>query len=410
MLRQFLLLFLVLLALPASSQKALKGVKASLKANKQTDALKEIAKLEKDSTINDDPRLYSLGVQAHISLNNTQNEKAYLKQKYDTAQFFNSTYGIYEYVLKTDSAERKLQARKATKMKFQKTHAEYLHKYYKNLCAGGRYFYIKKNFADASKFLKMALVIPTDEMWGDNKETVGSRKYVETATLLLYSAYKTKDYKLAIRYSDLALKDTTINRPAMLETQARVYKAVGDTANYLRFIRLGLKECAKVPFFFTEMTDYYTSREDYSHSLELADSLLPTDSTNLYYLSAKSLALMNLDRDKESIVVSERILELDSTQTEIYYYTGAAYCNLAEGITLPTNINSRSYKKANSERVAYYKSALPYLEKYRQLRPENKKKWAPLLYDIYLALNKGDKFEEMQSLINEIYPAGKETK
>lgn len=409
MLRKFLLLFLIILALPASSQKALKSVKASLKANKQTDALKEIAKLEKDSTINGDPRLYSLGVQAHIALNNTQNEKAYLKQKYDTAQFFNSTYGVYEYALKTDSAERILLAKKGTKMKFQKTHVEYLHKYYKNLCAGGRYFYIKKNFAEATKFLKMALVAPTDSMWGDNKDIINKKAYVENATLLLYSAYKVKDYQLAIKYSDLALKDTTVNRAAMLETQARIYKAVGDTANFLRFIRLGLKEYAKVPFFFTEMTDYYTAREDYSHSLQLADSLLPADSTNLYFLSAKSLALMNLNRDKESIEVSKRILELDSTQAEIYYYTGAAYCNLAEGISLPTNINSRTYKKANSERVAYYKSALPYLEKYRQLKAENKKKWAPLLYDIYLALNKGDKFEEMQTLMNEIFPAGKVT-
>lgn len=403
MLKKCLLLTLCLLALPAFSQKALKSIKSALKDGKETDALKEIAKLEKDSNINKDPRLYNYGVEANISLNSKQNEKAYLKQTYDTAQFFSTTYGIYEYALKTDSAERRLLAEKGTKMKFQKANAELLHKYYKNLCAGGRYFYRKKKYEEANKYLQMALEIPTSSMWGSNKEVAKSIYYKENAKLLFLSAFQHKDYTLALKYKDLVLTDTTSTRRLIVENLARTYEVLNDTTEYLNYIRLGLKEYPQIPFFFTELTDYYTGQGDYKSSLTLADTMLQNDSTNLYFLSAKSIALMNLGRDKESIDVSCKILERDSTIAEIYYYTGAAYCNLADAVQLPTNINSRTYKKAIATRADYYRAAMPYIEKYRALMPENKEKWATLLYKIYLTLNKGDKFEEIEGIMSEIY-------
>lgn len=403
MTRNALIFIFCLFAVPLSAQKALKPVKSALKDGKETDALKEILKLAKDSTINSDPRLYNYGVEANISLNSKQNEKAFLKQKYDTAQFFNTTYGIYEYALKTDSAERILLSKKGTKPKFQKANAEHLHKYYKNLCAGGRYYYIKKNYAEANKMLRMALDVPHCNMWGGNNDIINTKPYIENATLLIFSAFQQKEYPLVLKYKDLALRDTTAIRRPIIETLAKTYEIQHDTTQYLDCINLGLKEFPLHPYFFTELTDYHTGMGDYKASLELAETMLQTDSTNLYFLAAKALSLMNLGKDREAIDVSLKIIEKDSTNADIYYYTGAAYCNLAEAIQLPTNINSRSYKKANANRVELYQSALPFLEKYREMRPKEKEKWAPLLYKTYLALNKGDKFEEIEKIMSNIY-------
>ena len=46
-----------------------------------------------------------------------------------------------------------------------------------------------------------------------------------------------------------------------------------------------------------------------------------------------------------------------------------------------------------------HRRALPFMERYRALRPDDKDKWAAALYNIYLNLNMGRQFEEIVSII-----------
>jgi hypothetical protein len=55
--------------------------------------------------------------------------------------------------------------------------------------------------------------------------------------------------------------------------------------------------------------------------------------------------------------------------------------------------------KAKRTILNYYTEALPYLEKYRKLQPEKTDKWALPLYTIYLNLNKGKEFDEIDKLL-----------
>ena len=48
-----------------------------------------------------------------------------------------------------------------------------------------------------------------------------------------------------------------------------------------------------------------------------------------------------------------------------------------------------------------YQKALPYIEQYRQLLPNEKAKWGPVLYRIYLNLNMGKQFDEIDRLLKE---------
>ena len=55
--------------------------------------------------------------------------------------------------------------------------------------------------------------------------------------------------------------------------------------------------------------------------------------------------------------------------------------------------------KQRAATLKYYKEALPYLEKYRAMRPDRKDKWALPLYTIYLNLNMGKEFDEIDKLM-----------
>ena len=49
-----------------------------------------------------------------------------------------------------------------------------------------------------------------------------------------------------------------------------------------------------------------------------------------------------------------------------------------------------------------YKRALPYMEKYREMAPDDKERWAKSLYNIYLKLNMGRKFEEISGVLRKM--------
>lgn len=62
--------------------------------------------------------------------------------------------------------------------------------------------------------------------------------------------------------------------------------------------------------------------------------------------------------------------------------------------------NSQKLRKKHDEINALYKQALPYLEKYRKLEPNEVGKWSLPLYTIYLNLNMGNEFDEIDKVMN----------
>lgn len=381
------------------AQKAIRAVKASLKAGNPTEALKKVEALETDSILNTLPKLYRYGMEAHMGINDAENEKIYLKQTYDTVKFFNSTAGIFDYILKCDKAELHLLELKGKKPKYHREHREILHHYYQNIGAAGRYFFARKKYPEAMRFLSLYLDIPSMPIWGSGKDAMRTAVYAENAGLYLRSAYRCGQYNEVERYKDIVLNDTAANNRTAIEYLANAAKELGDTTRYTGYLHLGLERYPDHPFFFAQLTDQHAQKGNLGNVLALADSMLRRDSTNLLYLEAKSLALLNLKRYEEAIDVSKKCLALDSTLTESNFYIGAAYCNIAATISLPTNIHSKIYRQAATRQKELYTAALPYMERYREAQPEKAERWAPLLYRIYLTLNKGQQFDEIDKIL-----------
>ena len=60
----------------------------------------------------------------------------------------------------------------------------------------------------------------------------------------------------------------------------------------------------------------------------------------------------------------------------------------------------KDIRKNKKQLAAIYREALPYMEEFRALAPDDKNKWAPALYRIYLNLNMGKQFDEIDKIIN----------
>ena len=97
-------------------------------------------------------------------------------------------------------------------------------------------------------------------------------------------------------------------------------------------------------------------------------------------------------------MLTERLLALNDSMPEAYCNMGLAYYNQA--IAIDRNMQ-RSRKKRRAMQELYAKSK-PYMEKFRALAPDQQSKWVPALYNIYLNLNMGREFEEIDSLYRQL--------
>ena len=84
----------------------------------------------------------------------------------------------------------------------------------------------------------------------------------------------------------------------------------------------------------------------------------------------------------------------DKSQSEPYF--NIATCYLNQALTLEQLNEPRKYRQ---QLVKLYTEARPHMEKYRELAPRDIERWGPALYRIYLNLNKGKQFEEIDRLM-----------
>ena len=82
---------------------------------------------------------------------------------------------------------------------------------------------------------------------------------------------------------------------------------------------------------------------------------------------------------------------------DAYYNIGLAYFNQAISLDKVRQRSASTRKKLTK----FYEQSLPYMEKVRQLEPYKKELWLYPLYTIYLNLNMGKEFDEIDKIKNE---------
>ena len=118
---------------------------------------------------------------------------------------------------------------------------------------------------------------------------------------------------------------------------------------------------------------------------------------NTLFLFAKSNILLNMGGYAECIAISDTLIARNDTFPDVYLNAGVSYINLALALE-----NDSKNKKSRITALDYYRKALPYMEKYRVLAPDDKERWATSLYNIYLKLNMGRKFEEISDILRKM--------
>ncbi len=378
-----------------AQRKEMSQARSYIKSGKDFDKAQKLMEdlLAKDSASRSDPRVYMLLYQSVRKQYDAGNEQLYLKQTYDTANFFNLTKKMFSVLETLDSIEMDMGQDKKGRPNHRRRHAEELNTYRPNLYYGGMYFIHKADYGQAYTFFDDYIDCARQPLFAEYDYLDNDSMMPYAAYWATYCGFKQKKASHTLQHAQLALCNKAKRRHTLIYV-SEAYVSEKDTANYLNILYQGFKEYPQSPYFFSHLIDYYTASNQADSALHIADMALKIDSVSPLYLFAKSTVLLNMGMYGECITVSDYLIELNDTLPEPYYNAGTAYLN--EILEIEQKNDSRKYRALIRN---MYQKALPYMERYRLLAPEEKKKWGPALYRIYLNLNMGTQFEKVDSLL-----------
>ena len=391
-----LLLCIICICLQINAQKKEISL-AKDNINKGTNleqAESSMANLLKDSANRNNEKIWLTLYEAQKKQYEQGNEKLYLKQDYDTAKLFLSVKKMFQTLEGLDSVDAQTDKKGRVKLVYRKKHAAMLDVHRRNLYNGGAYFVNKQNFKEAYNFFDMYLNCSIQPLFTGYKYGETDKNMPSAAYWAVYCGYKLQDPKATFHYAYWALKDT-VHYQYMLQYLAETYKMEKDTMRYVSVLEEGFKKYPRFPFFFPRLIEYYTKNEQYDAALSLCDKALQVnDSSNLFKFT-KSSVLLSLKRYKECIDLCDSVIAKDSTFLGAYLNAGLSYFNQA----VEADKALKQTDKQKKEIIQLYKKALPYLEKYRKMVPDEKGLWGLPLYTIYLNLNMGKEFDEIDKLL-----------
>ena len=384
---------------PVKLRTLFKTAKLALKNSNNHDAAEQglLAALPREDVDNKDrARIFYTAALLQQNLNGVHNRSAYLKQKYDTVAFFATTLRMYQHLMRCDSVDMIPNAKGVVKRKYQSDVASLMKKHRKNLLNGGIFQMKKKAYPVAFDYMDAYLktnrnpkdtIIPRVSYWAticayNAKNPVNTRRYIDAA----------------IAWADSAQK------PVLQEYKARTYVWQNDEKNWLKELNTGVKRYPEHDYFFLNLLDWYNTHHQYEQGLALADSLLDVHHEKPLFWYAKSLLSLGKEDYQHCIQFSDSCIIRDKNYADAYYNKGLSFCNLALIAQQDACNDLKDPKCIEDRRViqSLYQSARPCMEKVRQLQPENSARWASPLYRIYLNLNMGKEFDEIDAVLKKM--------
>ncbi|MBR6699648.1 MAG: hypothetical protein IKL71_06485 [Bacteroidaceae bacterium] len=314
---------------------------------------------------------YHLCALLQQSLNDGLNMKAYLKQNLDTTKLYNTILSIYGHTLKSDSLDER--------GKFENKNRKLRALHRENLLGGGKYMLRMSKWSEAYSYFDMFLKTSATDM----DSVVGRVAYWATVC----GMNENKPYHV-LEYVDTAIAHTPESlQPALAEYKARSYVHIGDSSRWVEVLEEGVDRYPGYNYFFLNLMDYYMRHGQIERGLAVTDSLVRTDGDRAVYWFAMSMFALAQGDYEKCVAMSDECLKREPDNIEALYNKGISLLNMT--------LNEDNLLK----RKILYRHALEPMERVRELSPDDWQRWGGPLYRIYLNLNMGRKFEEIDKLL-----------
>lgn len=388
------LLFLIILTPCCYAQKKeISQAQTIVKSGKNlAQAEQQMRKLLKDSINQKNIKVWVILTEAVRGQYLAGNERMYLRQQQDTAALFKLALKMFGDYQSLDSVDALPDKKGRVHLKYRNSNSAFLNIYRPNLYNGGVYFLRKQNYKEAFSMIDAFLDCqrqPLFENYHYERDTLNRT----AAFWTVLCGYQTGDHEMALKYKDLALQDT-LHLESCFQYLAEIYKQQGDKPNYEWSLVKGFECNPSSSYFFPRLIDYYNTSNQTERAMTIVNDALQTNDSSELFLFAKSNLLLNQGDYDECIAICDTLITRNDSLADAYYNAGVAYVNKAFLLE-----KGKVDVKQRREIRQLYQKALPYMERYRALAPQEKDKWAAALYNIYLKLNMGKQFEEIDQML-----------
>ena len=402
--RKHLFIILSLLTINVSAASVIRQAKDALKKkqNLEQTAKNLLAEAVKEETSHSDRvECYVLAAECSEKLYEAQNLKLYLKQKYDTVAFYSNILETFRRLEKADSIEEWPDEKGRVRLQNRRRSRDILLPFRPNLLNGGKWFFRKNQMKEAFNYLDEYVRNGSHPMFERDKLLKNDTLMPSTAYLAVVAANSAMNPDGVIRNAPLALKANQKNH-LVQEYLSRAYLAKADTAQWLKSLNDGLRDYTFHGYFFSHLVDYYLEEQNTNRALEITDSVISVADTVPLFWYGRSLVLLKQGRDREAIDACDSCLLFAPDYVDALYNKGVASLNLAviyaeQACNDPTN--PQCLRDQEIIRSLYNLAKLP-IERVRALEPDKPQRWAPLLYRIYLHLNMGKQFDEIDRILH----------
>jgi len=402
--RKYIFILFCALAFPLFSASIVRQAKEAIKKKQNIEKaakalLDEVAKPE----VKAKKKIEYLQLVAECSrrLYEIENTKLYLKQKYDTAKFYNSILDIFVRLEQSDSISSIPDDRGRIRPQNRRHNHDVLMSFRPNLLNGGRWNFLGGRMAQAYQFFDRYVGAATHPIFARDTLLRADTVISATAYLAVLSAYRSQNHDGVIKHASLA-KASQLKSPIVQEYLCKAWQAKGDSVRWLSALEDGLRDYPSDDYFFSHIIDYYVAENNLKRAMQVTDSMLAQADTVPLYWYAKSLVLLKQSKDREVIDACDSCLALAPDYVDALYTKGIASLNLAliYAETACSDLTNPQCRRDQEIIRSLYLLAKQPMERVRQLQPDNVARWGAPLYRIYLNLNMGHEFEEIDYLLN----------
>lgn len=329
------------------------------------------------------------------SMNGIENQKAYLKQAFDTAKFFNKLLDMYTQLRLCDSVDNLPDAKGRIRLRMQKKTQSQRLEHRRNIFGGGKFFLAKKNYAAAYPFFDYYCTYKDQEV----SDTLLS--YAELWATL--SAFQVDNYAGTVKHADAAIEHSDSATAAILqEYKVRSYANMNNDSAWVAELQQGVVKYPFHDYFFVQLADWCYAHRRFDVERKLADRLIAQTGGKAIHFYAKSKSYLSDNDYERCIAYADSTIARQSDFVDAYYSKGIAYLNMAvvQQEASCKDTKDPKYAEDKQKTQELYRKARPCMEMVRRLQPERLDRWASPLYRIYLNLNLGDEFDEIDRLLN----------
>lgn len=352
---------------------------------------------------------YNMAGNVYGRMLNAEILKAANNQPCDTTKFVNSLNKSLNYFVKSYEIDNTPNEKGKIKAKYNENNK-------KMITQMGTYFMYAGQFLNNNgdqkgaydafeKYLEMPKLPVFTEAQADSMYKADHDQYCTVAYYTALLGYQMKDYDKALKHVDFAIADTSSkNKNDLFFIKSQSLLAKKDTAAWLKCVTEAITQLPNNTQFVQNLLYYYNMKNLNDEAIAVAADLVAKapNNPNAWY-SAGCIYLNNAKDFVKAREYLQKALELNPNMYEAQYNMGISYVNelVANKDKFTSNTKDPNYKKDLEAAKEYYKKALPYFEKTRELVPDQPKIWALSLKNVYYNLEMKDKEKQIDEVLSQ---------